>query len=189
MTGSITHEACKSSLSQNSCIKLQSLALAGRHQCYINLQSPNCDSRVFKTKAHKYKSPNCKFCNRKIPEDTLHIIGKCKRWDNLRKDRDIELRDTAQLRGIYFPPDMLLNSNHDYSLIRNKQQDKHNWIHSDKLWASTGKLPHHSIAAINLHISDKKYVRKSLVLISATVLKHQLLLIHTQNKEFNLLKW
>ena len=60
---SITHEANKTTLSTNTCIKIQSLALAGRHQGCINLQSPLCDPRILKSKAHKYKSPECKFCH------------------------------------------------------------------------------------------------------------------------------
>ena len=43
-----------------------------------------------------------------------------------------------------------------------------------KLMEHGFQLPHHSIAAINLHISDKKYIRELLILISATVLKHLL---------------
>ena len=48
---SITKESNKESLSPNSCIKLQHLAIAGRHQCHINLQSPGCNPFI---SARKY---------------------------------------------------------------------------------------------------------------------------------------
>ena len=112
----ITHKANKTTLSTNTCIKLQSLALAGRHQGYINLQSPLCNPRILKSKAHKYKSPECKFCHLDAPEDTIHIIGECLSWNNLRTARNNKLKDMANLKGVNLPQDMFLESNLNYSL-------------------------------------------------------------------------
>ena len=84
---------------------------------------------------------------------------------------------------------MFLESNLDYSLLRSKQQNKYIWVHNKKMWASTGKLPHHSIAALNLHILDKDYLKQSILSLSSVAIKHPLLLIHTRNKAFNSILW
>ena len=110
-------------------------------------------------------------------------------WHHLRTARNNELKDMANLKGVNLPQDMFLESNLDYSLLRSKQQNKYIWVHNKKMWASTGKLPHHSITALNLHISDKDYLKQSILSLSSIVIKHQLLLIHTRSKAFNLILW
>ena len=95
----ITHKANKTTLSTNTCIKLQSLASAKRHKGNINLQGPLCDPRILKSKSHKYKSPKCKFCHLHASEDTIHIIGECPSWNHLCTARNNELKDIGALLG------------------------------------------------------------------------------------------
>ena len=185
----ITKAANAASLSPNTCLKMQHLALAGRHQCHVNLLSPNCDPNTYKKKIHMYASPNCTFCSKNVPEDSIHILGECPMWQPLRRKRNSELRKLAKELGLNLPRRLFLCPSDNYAPIRNSKSNKYTWPLYKKMWASTGKLPHHSIASINQHISDRKALQASLIKITTLVVTHQLDLIHTRNTKFNSIIW
>ena len=62
-----------------------------------------------------YASPNCIFCNKDTPEDTIHIIGECPAWNKHREARDVEIRAFATEFQIDLPLDMFLKSSDDYA--------------------------------------------------------------------------
>ena len=47
-----------------------------------------------------------------------------------------------------------LRPSDNYAPLCNSKNNKYTWPLYKKMWASTGKLPHHSIASINQHISN-----------------------------------
>jgi hypothetical protein len=123
--------------------KLQGLSLGGKHQCYYNLKSKKCPLWVTAKYQSIYQNTTCEFCKLNQPEDTIHIIGQCPKWEKHRRIIRTEM-DTIFKKANLPPPETFwLNCKDDYTSCRDSNDEiRHYWKNKYKLYASTGRIPH-----------------------------------------------
>ena len=141
--------------------KLQHLALAGKHQCYWNLQAGKCPKWVLAKHQRNYRNPNCEFCPLNQPEDTIHIIGQCPKWERHRRTIRAEINKLFEEYQLQPPERFWLNKKDDYTNCRDKNDEiRHHWINKYKLYASTGRIPHKMLMEMyeNEELNDEKWI-------------------------------
>jgi hypothetical protein len=141
--------------------KLQGLALAGKQQCHWNLKSKKCPKWTLAKYQKIYSNTTCEFCSLNQPEDTIHIIGQCPKWEKHRRNIRIEVDKVFEKYEMEPPERFWLNSKDDYTNCRDKNDElRHYWPNKYKLYASTGRLPHKAIMKIyeQLEITNEKWL-------------------------------
>ena len=127
-------------------IKLQSLALAGKKQAYYNLKAKTCPTWVTQDKWERYKDKTCEFCTLRKDEDTIHILGECPYWEGYRIELREKIDQLFKDHSLIPPETLWLTKDDDYTDCRSENAKKrHNWLNKNKLYVSTGKIPHRTL--------------------------------------------